>query len=161
MRWLRLAGALALVVGVYFTVPISDATDRGGLVQLGIAGAGVAVLTALVVWQLRAAERPGRRIDGLLLALVVGVLGFALGYASLEQHDPGQVAGLETRLDALYFTMATLLTIGYGDVHPAGQAARALAVVQMLFNVVVLATAATTIGSRVRSAAVGRRTDGR
>ncbi|HYF71704.1 MAG TPA: potassium channel family protein, partial [Nocardioides sp.] len=127
MRWLRLAGALALVVGVYFAVPISEGTDRGGLVRLGLAGTGVALLTALVVWQLRVSERPGRRVDGLLLALVVGVLGFALGYATLEQHDPGQVAGLETRLDALYFTMTTLLTIGYGDVHPAGQAARALA----------------------------------
>ena len=44
--------------------------------------------------------------------------------------------------------MTTLLTIGFGDIHAAGQAARALVLVQMVFNVVIIATAATTINSR-------------
>ncbi len=41
--------------------------------------------------------------------------------------------------------MTTLLTIGYGDIHAAGQAARALVLVQMVFNVAILATASTTL----------------
>jgi len=159
VRWLRLLGALAVVVLVYFTVPVADAASRGGLTRVLITVLGVAALSALVVWQLREAERPGRRADGLLLALVVGVLGFALGFYVLERHDPGQMTGLQTRVDALYFAMTTLLTIGYGDVHPAGQAARTLALVQMVFDVAVLATAAATLTARVRSAAGARRTD--
>jgi len=110
-----------------------------------------------VLWQvLLQVEDPNRRVDGLLLALVVGVLCFALVFYRVEISDPGQIAGLSTRLDSLYFTMSTLLTIGYGDVHAVGQLARGLVLVQMIFNVVVIATAASTITSRVRANAQKR-----
>ena len=49
--------------------------------------------------------------------------------------------------------MTTLLTVGYGDIHADGQAARALVLIQMVFNVVIIATAASTINARVRTQA--------
>src|SRR5690349_24779956 len=97
-----------------------------------------------------------RRLDGLVIALMIAVLGFALGFYVLAQRNPDQIVDLHTRIDALYFTMATLLTIGYGDVHAAGQAARTLVLIQMVFNVVIVATAASTITTRIRSQAEQR-----
>jgi Ion channel len=53
----------------------------------------------------------------------------------------GEFEGLATRIDALYFALTTLFTVGYGDIHPVGQLARALVSVQMVLNVGVLALA--------------------
>ena len=52
---------------------------------------------------------------------------------------PGEFDGLLTRIDALYFVVTTLVTVGYGDIHPVGQLARALVSVQMVLKVGVLA----------------------
>jgi len=50
--------------------------------------------------------------------------------------------------------MATLTTVGYGDVHAAGQVARVVVTCQLVFNVVVIATGASVLarvfGARVR-----------
>jgi hypothetical protein len=97
-----------------------------------------------------------RTTDALVLALAVGVLVFALGFYAIEQHDHGQIPGLRTRVDALYFTMATVLTIGYGDVHAQGQLARGVVLVQMVFDVVVLGAAATTLTARLRRTAASK-----
>ncbi|MDH2416013.1 potassium channel family protein [Nocardioides sp. CER19] len=159
-EWRRVVGmttAFALVVGLYFVVPVTAAPQRTDVVRLLLSALMLLVLTAVVVWQIRAQlAHPERRIDALLLALVVGVLGFSLAFYVLEQRDPGQVAELGTRVDALYFTMSTLLTVGYGDVHAVGQTARVLVLIQMVYNVVVIAGAAGLITRRMREAAASR-----
>lgn len=159
MTWRRLVrgGVLvALAVSAYFLVPVGD-LDGHVLTRALATILTLGLLAAGVVWQVvLQVEDPHRRIDGLVLALVIAVLGFALAFYKLAFDDPGQLPGLETRLDGLYFTMTTLLTVGYGDIHAEGQVARGLVVVQMVFNVAVLATAATTLTSRVRQRAEER-----
>lgn len=150
-RWLRLAAVLALTVAAYFVLPVGSIGSRGLIAQ----GAGALVLLLLAAWvsfqQVRASvSDDSRRIDGLVLAIVVSVAALALAAYSLESRDPGQFVGLETRLDALYFTVATLMTVGYGDIHPAGQTARALVLGQMCFNVLVVAATASLLATRVR-----------
>ena len=66
------------------------------------------------------------RLDVLALVVFVVVPLFALGYYALEQGDAGQFAEMATKTDALYFTMSTLGTVGFGDVHATGQLARVL-----------------------------------
>ncbi len=99
---------------------------------------------------------PDRRLDALVIALTIVVLGFAFGFYLMSQRDPTQIVGLETRLDALYFTMTTLLTVGYGDIHAAGQGGRLLVLIVMFFNIVIVAAAVSTINSRVRTNAEKR-----
>jgi voltage-gated potassium channel len=139
-----------LALCAYFVVPVGIEDDN--LVARALVGTlTLLLLTATVVWQVVVhVEDETRQVDGLLLALVVAVLAFALAFYRLAASDPGQIPGLVTRVDALYFTMSTLLTIGYGDVHAAGQTARVLVLVSMLFNVVVVATAVTTLTGRLR-----------
>jgi voltage-gated potassium channel len=155
-RWGRLATGLTLVVALYFSVPVRSDTAHSGVrivVSVLVLVALSYVVAVLVRLQLSADDR---RIDGLVLALATGILVFALGFYVIEVHDPGQIRGLHTRLDALYFAMTTVLTIGYGDVHAHGQLARAVVLVQMVFDVVVLAAATTTITMRLRRTAAAR-----
>ena len=156
-RWGRLTTALVLVVALFFAVPVrSDPTDSM-VVRCTISALMLAALAYAIVIQIRhQLDADDRRIDGLVLAVALGVFVFALGFYVIAQRSPSEIAGLHTRLDALYFTMSTVLTIGYGDVHAEGQMARGVVLVQMVFNVVVLAAAATTLNARVRRTAASR-----
>lgn len=156
-RWLRLAVVLALVLVVYFAIPVSFEMKDSEAAQLVVSLVALSVLGILVLVEVRhQLVEADRRIDGLVIALMIAVLGFALGFYILAQRSPDQIVDLHTRIDALYFTMATLLTIGYGDVHAAGQTARTLVLIQMVFNVVIVATAASTISTRIRTQAEKR-----
>ncbi|MGB0100828.1 MAG: potassium channel family protein [Nocardioides sp.] len=149
-RVLRAVVALGLAVVFYFTVPVQ--VDEDLALRAAISGLIFLLLTAGVVWQVMAhIEHPDRQPDGLLLILVLAILAFALAFYRLAIDSPGQIVGLETRLDSLYFTMTTLLTVGYGDIHAEGQVARGLVLVQMVFNVAVIATAFSTLSTVVRS----------
>ena len=50
--------------------------------------------------------------------------------------SPAEISGLDTRIDALYFTLTTMTTTGYGDIHATGQLARVLVSVVFVFNIV-------------------------
>jgi voltage-gated potassium channel len=141
---------ICLAVGAFFVVPI-DQRDNDVVVRALLAALMIGLLTAAIVWQVVIqVEDADHRIDGLVLTLVLAVLVFALAFYKLASEQPGQIPGLETRLDSLYFTMTTLLTIGFGDIYAAGQLARGMVIVQMIFNVVVLTMGATTLTSRIR-----------
>jgi hypothetical protein len=156
-RWLRLLGIIALAVTGYFIVPVSyDPTADLFRRAFG----GLLILVALVwgmLFQLRIhIDDTSRKLDGLIVAIVLVVEVFATAFYTIEVRNPGEFAELHTRIDALYFTVATLATVGFGDVHAVGQTARALVLVQMVFNVVFVATAAALLSTRIREVVQAR-----
>lgn len=83
--------------------------------------------------------------------MVLEVLAlFALTYLAISGH-PGQIVGMKTPLDALYFTMTTLMTIGFGDIAAQGQLARGTVLVQMFFSVLVLSASVRLLQSLTRA----------
>ena len=156
-RWAHLALILAAVIAVYFVVPISPDLQRNTLIRVLIAILVLALMAAGVVRQLRRhLDDTDRRVDGLIVSITVVMAIFALCFLTLEERDPTQFDGMKTRLDSLYFTVATAASVGYGDVHAVGQAARALVLVQMVFNVVFIGTAVALLSSRIRAVASAR-----
>ncbi|WP_203453608.1 potassium channel family protein [Jiangella aurantiaca] len=97
------------------------------------------------------------------LSVPAVVVFFAVSYYLIERNTPGEFEGLATRTDALFYTVVTLRTVGYGDVHAAGQAARAGTTVQITFDLVVVgalfAVASAQMVDRLR--AHSGRADGR
>jgi hypothetical protein len=140
--WTTVVAVLVAVLAVYFVVPVD--AERA---PLGVLAGVVISVTALVTVVLAVARevRGARRLSGwhLLLALEVALVVFSFIYYFVATRHPGEFAGLNTRLDALYFSTATAATVGYGDVHPVGQEARALVTLHMVFNIVFIATVVT------------------
>jgi len=158
-RWLRLMLICGTLVVLYFAVPATTRIPTGDAVARGVVTiASLVLLGALVARQLRLQIDEGmdRRVDGLVVSVVGVVVAFSMGFFLLNQRDASQVDGLHTRVDALYFTMSTLTTVGYGDVHASGQSARVLVVIQMVFNVIFVTSAATLMSARIRAVAQQR-----
>jgi voltage-gated potassium channel len=146
----RVLVASALLLAVYYLVPVEQGVQGWRLVgrvlasMVGVVAAGWLAIRQ-VGRQLNAAPEDDPPLAGLAIALVLGVTAFALADYVLAISEPDQFVSLRTRTDALYFALATLLTVGYGDVHAESQAARLLVSAQMLFNIAVLATGASLL----------------
>jgi hypothetical protein len=59
-------------------------------------------------------------------------------FYAMSRHNPNAFNGLHTKIDALYFVVTTLSTVGYGDISAASQAARVVVSIQILFNFAML-----------------------
>jgi hypothetical protein len=149
----RVAVASVLILVAYYIVPVEPGVAGDWLVaRIAASLLVVAAATFLVLRQVRRQIQPGDDeppLAGLAIALVAGLAAFALSDYILAFSKPGQFVSMQTRTDALYFALATLLTVGYGDVYAQGQAARILVSVQMLFNIAVLATSASFLVNQV------------
>lgn len=146
-----------LIVGLYYVIPVEPGVSGTRLVARSAATVGVGLLvTWLILREVRGqvADPEQASLVGLVTALVGGVVFFALADYIVALSAPGQFIDLATKTDGLYFAMATLTTVGFGDVHAAGQVARAVVVVQLVFNVVVITTGASVLtrqlGTRIR-----------
>lgn len=161
---LRNAAAAVCALLLYYSVPIGVVFDLdawpGRVLGVCTFVAGIVGLGWLV-WRriqhfLNAPSSAGGRVDGVLLVVCIVCVVFSLYYFRLEQLQPGEFDGLVTRTDALYYTMVTLGTIGYGDVHAVGQAARIATMVQIVFDLIVLGTlisiATNSVNTRIAAA---------
>lgn len=144
---------VAILVGgllLFFAVPVRGGVSAVPLVRDALlALTGVAVVGWVVVRQVRGSGR--RELTPLQLVILVEITAcvFALSYYALSVHDHGQFVGIRTRLDALYFTLTTMTTVGYGDVHAAAQLARALVCIHLVFNLVFLGLLARLLRYRL------------
>lgn len=141
---LRSVATLACVLLIYYGIPLDWEAGRVGNVVgvvLFIVGmVGVVWLIRLQVRRYVRASGERGQIMAILSVLYVVVMFFALFYYVLELNMPGQFEGLETRTDSMYFTVVTLGTVGYGDIHAVGQVARAATMVQVVFDLIVIGT---------------------
>lgn len=144
---LRKVLSVVFAVLIFYSVPLEwDVGENWPSKVIGLAAfvAGVGGLI-WVTWRhvRRYLEEPaatGGRVDGILLLLCVVAMFFALYYYRLAVQYPGQFDGIVTRTDALYYTIVTLGTVGFGDIHATGQAARIATMIQIVFDLVVIGT---------------------
>jgi voltage-gated potassium channel len=131
-----------------------------------ILSASLGILATLTVipyafWKvprIRQAVHPlGEALAVLSLLVSLVIIGFAGSYYSISLYSEGFPA-IDTRMDALYFTVVTLGTVGYGDIAPVSQSARALVTFQILVNLSLIATLIRVLGrvaAETRTARMG------
>lgn len=141
--------ALAVILGTGADLP---------WLQVALFVLGLAILTFtflnMVLVDIRGMQMNpiGRRAVVLGVMVLETLALFAVTYLAISNH-PGQIVGMATPLDALYFTMTTLMTIGFGDIAAQGQLARGTVLVQMFFSVLVLSATVRLLSSLTKSLA--------
>ncbi|MBH0776195.1 potassium channel family protein [Nocardia bovistercoris] len=141
---------------IFYGIPLnwnaddSTASRVVGLILFLVGVGGLIWLTWRRLGRLMAnPAATGGRVDGVLLLLCVVAMFFAIYYYRLAVSYPDQFDGLVTRTDALYYTVVTLGTVGYGDIHATGQAARIATMVQIVFDLIVIGTLLAIVSSGV------------
>lgn len=138
---------------LYFAVPLDvDRPGRDLLLAFGLTLLGVLGVAAVVRREVRRVLRGGEGVLSafrLVLLAEVVLVAFALAYYALAANVDGQLVGIATRIDALYFSTVTMTTVGYGDVHATGQVVRALVTAQLVFDVAFLGVLASLLSRRL------------
>ncbi|MGC9477445.1 potassium channel family protein [Streptomyces sp. WG4] len=146
------------MVVAYFLLPLDHLGPQRPVVSWTLFALVLTVVALLLLRQVRHVliDRPDSR-PGMVISLLIllSVHIFSATYYALAKQ-PGEFTGLHTRVDALYFTVVTLATVGYGDITPQGQSARIVTVLQIAYSFVFLTAAATALTQRIRDTVVRR-----
>ena len=88
------------------------------------------------------------------LKVALAVVTFASVYLLMSTRDASAFSEPLGRVDALYFSLTTATTVGFGDISARSSQARVVVMLHMVVNVVVIGVAA-----RVLLSAAQRRID--
>jgi voltage-gated potassium channel len=136
---LRSLVGVVVVLVAYYNVPLTVTSETSTIVRFT---AVILAIGVIVAWQVHAivgADTPLlRAVQALAVTVTLAVASFAFAYVVYSHNDPDSFNEPLTRTDALYFTVTTLATVGYGDIHPRTGSARIAVTLQMVFNVAVI-----------------------
>ncbi|HSO65966.1 MAG TPA: potassium channel family protein [Ornithinibacter sp.] len=137
---LRALASTTLILTSYVVAPLHLLADVPVWASLPVA---LLVLLLVATWQVVEITRdphPGvRAIEALAVTAPLFLVLFAVSYVLLSQGDPASFSvPVLTKTDALYFTITTFATVGFGDIAPTSQAARRVVTGQMVLDLLVL-----------------------
>ena len=149
LRFLLRSGlTITALLVLYAVIPVPGHRHSLGL-TLVVALAGLIGLSYAFFTLAERARRSTDQDVSVRLEAVVAVLYAFIVFSSLVYlaiaSDKGQFTGLNTRVDALYFTMSTIATVGFGDVHATGEVARAVVTVQIFLDLIIVGLVARII----------------
>src|SRR5688572_11159698 len=113
-----LLGASLLLLA-YALLPLSAASDKQIVIRIVIAAIVIPLVLSLQIKAISRAEFPQlRAAESLIVAVTLMVVVFASVYLSMSKRDTEAFSEPLQRISALYFTVTTLTTVGYGDIVP-------------------------------------------
>jgi hypothetical protein len=139
------------LVTAYYLLPLDERPTAGASVVLACG-----LLTVLLEfwWEVRAIKRSPyprlRAVEGLAATLVLFLVLFAGSYYLLGRSVPESFSEPLTRTDALYFTLTTFSTVGFGDITARSQTGRVLSMLQMAGGLLLVGVAARVLASAVQ-----------
>ncbi len=142
----RLTVSLVVLIGIYIIVPADRVIDDTAGTNLVV---GALLLAGVIAWELyRIVRDPYPEVRaGVSLIVVVAfvIIMFSLAYATMSAAQPSSFSVPLTKSDAVYFTVTTLATVGFGDITATSTAARWVVTTQMLFDLILLVGLARVI----------------
>ena len=142
----RITLAVVAMFVLYAIVPDAHTSGSRAIVELVL---GLIAFVVFLAWQIRrilSATYPGlQAVEALALALAVLIVVFAFTYLSLSRANPGNFSEKLDHVSAVYFTVVTFGTVGFGDIVPKTDTTRLLVTVQIVLDLIVLAGIARTI----------------
>jgi voltage-gated potassium channel len=153
----RLVAGVVILLWAYYALPFD--WDPAVQVLGGVVGS-VLLLMGMVLVPLRAVTRAEfpelRAIEATGFTATLAVVLFASIYLTLANADPTAFSETLGHTDALYLSMTTVTTVGFGDVSATSEAARVAVMVQMLVTFAVLGLLVRLVTRVVRRSLVER-----
>jgi len=136
---LRATLTTVVLVALYYILPMNEALHLSAVVRLVV---GLIVFAGITSWQIRMILRsryPGvRAVEALAIAAPLFLLIFASTYFLMSGGGSSNFSQSMTRTDALYFTVTTFATVGFGDITATSQLARLIVTFQMILDLAIL-----------------------
>ena len=112
--------ASAALLLAYGFLPLAAETNTGIVVRIISPESSSLLFVVYEIQMISKAEFPQlRAADALMVGVTLIVVVFASTYLSMSKASPGAFSESLDRTGAMYLTMTTLSTIGYGDVVAA------------------------------------------
>lgn len=92
-----------------------------------------------------------KAVEALAATLVLFLVLFASAYYLLDRASPGSFTEPLSRTDALYFTLTTFSTVGFGDIAARSETGRVMAMLQMAGGLLLVGFAARVLASAVQA----------
>lgn len=136
---------VALVL--YFVLPLDGkfAEVLAGLLVVATVGSMVPLAVHRARRIMASSEPLLDALESIFTAVTLMVVSFSAVHYVLGTQHQDQIDGIVTKIDALYFEVTILSTVGFGDITAVGQLARGLVVANMLLNVVLLGIAVRVV----------------
>jgi hypothetical protein len=140
--------------GVLVLYAFAPLDRRFGPLTVAVLAVALVAFAGLVAWQARAIVRsPSPRLraaEALATSVPLFLVLFAAAYRLLANASPEAFSEPLTRVDAFYFAVTVLSSVGFGDIVPRTQEARILTMAQMLADLLLLGLAAKVLLEAVR-----------
>ncbi|NDZ75074.1 two pore domain potassium channel family protein [Streptomyces sp. SID10362] len=140
------------LVTAYYLLPLDERLTVGTVALLVC---GLLAVLLVFCWEVRAITRSPhprlRAIEGLAATLVLFLVLFAGSYYLLGRSSPGSFSEPLNRTDALYFTLTTFATVGFGDITARSETGRILTMAQMTGGLLLVGVAARVLASAVQA----------
>ncbi|MFI2437165.1 potassium channel family protein [Streptomyces sp. NPDC018693] len=157
-RWaaiVALARAALIAVGLvtaYYLLPLDE---RGTAGTSALLVGGLLAVLLVFGWEVRVISRSPhprlKAVEALAATLVLFLVLFAGTYYLLDRNTPGSFSEPLTRTDALYFTLTTFSTVGYGDITALSRTGRVLTMLQMAGGLLLVGVAARVLAVAVQT----------
>ena len=87
------------------------------------------------------------RLYGFLVvaAIIISIGSIAIFYI----ESPNENSQIDSFLDAVWWTVSTVTTVGYGDIVPVTVAGKIMSIFYMIFGIGVLAISLSMLGTRI------------
>jgi voltage-gated potassium channel len=136
---LRASLTTAVLVALYYVLPMNETLRLSAVVRLVV---GLIIFAGVTTWQIRRilqSRYPGvRAVEALAVAAPLFILLFASTYFLMSGGGSSNFSQSMNRTDALYFTVTTFATVGFGDITATSQIARLMVTVQMVLDLLIL-----------------------
>jgi len=159
--FVALARAVLIAAGLvtaYYLLPLDPRGSRGASTLFAC---GLLAVVLVFLWEVRTIlHSPHPRlkaVEALATTLALFLVLFADAYYLLDHSAPGSFSEPLTKTDALYFTLTTFSTVGFGDITARSETGRVITMVQMAGGLLLVGVAARVLAGAVQAGLLQRR----
>lgn len=147
---LRTLGGFAFVFGGLVLIPDSTGA-KGPLAMVVVVIVGLAMWGGYLRYSVRAIRRARypkiRSGETLLVSIALFLAIFAAFYVTMSAADQAAFSEPLDHFTAYYFSLTILATVGFGDITPITNPARAVTMLQMAIDLFIIGVAVRILGA--------------